>query len=168
MQVWLQSSKNRLTLCMPTRAVSMWQVNDLMLLLLTVKLWCPMVTAKAFGAHLVGDLGCVGTAMFSRRGPFGLRDGRLGSACWLVGRKATEAARQVRPKGAGAAGSKSCNLSSSAHVRSLACVVSPRVSHRCSALAVPIVLSASWALVCAVLVSLAGPGAGGEDAVLWG
>ena len=84
-----------------------------------------MVTATAFGARLDGCLGCVGMAMFSRRGPFGLRDGCEGSACWFVVMKASEATRLVRPMGAVTAGCKTTLLCTSAYVRSHACDVSP-------------------------------------------
>ena len=70
MQVWLQSCKTRLTLRMPTRAVSIWQVDDLKLLLPGSELLVTNEHNDSLGAHLIFFSRCWGMGMFTRRGPF--------------------------------------------------------------------------------------------------
>ena len=72
-QVWLQSRQTRLTLRMPTRAVSLWQVNDLTLLLPGSELMVTNEDNDGPGAHLFTFFGCMGWSMFTRRGHFWLR-----------------------------------------------------------------------------------------------
>ena len=65
---------------MPTRAVSLWQVNDVLLLMLRSELVTLNDHTDSPGDDLVSVLGCMGVAMFSHSGPFGLRAGCVGSA----------------------------------------------------------------------------------------
>ena len=70
MQVWLQSRQTRLTLRMPTRAVSICQVDDLKLLRPGSELLVTNDHNDGPGALLVGVLCRLGLASFSRLGPF--------------------------------------------------------------------------------------------------
>ena len=69
-QVWLQSRQTRLTLRMPTRAVSICQVDDLKLLRPGSELLVTNDHNDGPGALLVGVLCRLGLASFSRLGPF--------------------------------------------------------------------------------------------------
>ena len=53
--------------CKPTRAMSLWQVNDLLLLLPRSELVTLNEHTDGPGDHLVGVLGCMGMAVFSRQ-----------------------------------------------------------------------------------------------------
>ena len=76
----LQSRKTRLTLRMPTRAVSLWQVDDLTLLLPVSKLVTLNEHNDGPGALLIGGLCCMGLGVFSRLGPLSQRSSFLCSA----------------------------------------------------------------------------------------
>ena len=78
----ISDATNPFDRCKPTRAMSLWQVNDLLLLLPRSELVTLNEHTDGPGDHLVGVLGCMGMAVFSRLGcvlvVWAVRDGLSG------------------------------------------------------------------------------------------